>query len=220
MSHSRQISHAVQRTLSRNTAVHTHPHASGFTLMELMVTVAIVAIVAMIAVPSMQQAIQSGQQTACLNDSVTMLNLTRSEAVTRQTNVVACGSTDQTTCDTANYESGWLVFVDDGAGGGTADDMVQHADETLLRVGQPTCGRGSIRGTGFSAAGTNNITALNFDPDGLVIAPGTFTICKDSDVTEATGVVVNISGQPRLATDALGTDNTVEDHNATAVVCP
>ncbi len=193
--------------------------AQGFTLLELLVTMAIVAIMALVAVPNLQTAISNSQQSSCLNDVVTMLNLARSEAVTRQTDVVACASTDQTTCDVKAFEKGWLVYIDDGGTGGIANDLFRHSSETLLRIGDPSCGSGTIVGTGFTATGTDVVHAVSFSDDGLVVSPGTFTICKDETDSEAVAVVVNISGQPRLATDASGGDGTVEDHAGNAVIC-
>jgi type IV fimbrial biogenesis protein FimT len=55
----------------------------GFTLLELMVTIAVVAIMATIAVPSFRDLIQNNRVTTQTNELVTALNFARTEAVKR-----------------------------------------------------------------------------------------------------------------------------------------
>lgn len=55
----------------------------GFTLIELMVVIAIIAIIAGIAVPNYQSSMQNTRETSARNSLVGALQLARSEAVTR-----------------------------------------------------------------------------------------------------------------------------------------
>ncbi len=59
----------------------------GFTLLELMVTVAVVAILATVGVPGFQELIQNNRVTTQTNELVTALNFARTEAVKRGRNV-------------------------------------------------------------------------------------------------------------------------------------
>jgi type IV fimbrial biogenesis protein FimT len=59
----------------------------GFTLLELMVTVAVLAILVTVGVPSFQDLIQNNRVTTQTNELVTALNFARTEAVKRGRNV-------------------------------------------------------------------------------------------------------------------------------------
>lgn len=71
---------------------------AGFTLVELMVTVAIAAILLGIGVPSFRALIENNRIAAASNDVVTALQYARSEAVKRGVLVDVCGTADQATC--------------------------------------------------------------------------------------------------------------------------
>lgn len=98
------------------------PRTSGFTLVELMVALAILAILVGLATPSFRDFTRSTQVTAANNDLVTALNLARSESLRRSTGVTVCSSADGATCGAAtDWKSGWIVFEDAGASGVIAD---------------------------------------------------------------------------------------------------
>ncbi len=67
----------------------------GFTLIELMVVIALIAIIAGIAVPNYQSSMQNTRETSARNSLIGALQLARSEAVTRRltVTVTTVGST-------------------------------------------------------------------------------------------------------------------------------
>ncbi len=78
-----------------------NPHQSrleGFTLIELMVTLAVAAIMLTIAVPSFQEFIGSNRLTSEANGFLTSLNLARSEAIKGNVRVTLCVSSNGTSC--------------------------------------------------------------------------------------------------------------------------
>lgn len=77
----------------------------GFTLIELMVTVALAAILALVAAPSLSAFKRNAELTSVTNSLVAALSTARSEALKRNYNVFV-------TTQTGNWQGGWVVFVD------------------------------------------------------------------------------------------------------------
>ena len=82
-------------------------HNKGFTLVVLMVGIAIVAIVSAIALPSLTAFIDSTRFSAKANDLVAALNYARSEAVKRNADVSLCPSAG---CGASSWSGGWQVI--------------------------------------------------------------------------------------------------------------
>lgn len=91
----------------------------GYTLLELMITIAILGIVLALAVPSMIDFVRNQRLTSGVNDIVLALNSARLGALTRQLPVSVCPSTDGTVCG-GTWTDGAIVFHDDN-GNGTVD---------------------------------------------------------------------------------------------------
>ena len=86
---------------------------TGFTLLELMVVVAIAGIMMAIGVPSFQNITTTNRIAANTNELITALNLARSEAVKRSAAVSVCKSADGAICTTSgDWDQGWIVYVD------------------------------------------------------------------------------------------------------------
>lgn len=101
---------------------------TGFTLVELMITLSLVAIMAAMAVPSFTGFIANNRLAAQANELVASLNLARSESIKRNTRVTVCPTSTGTGCG-GTWGQGWLVFVDAGNPG------VVDVGDAILRVG-------------------------------------------------------------------------------------
>lgn len=91
------------------------PRPAGFTLLELVITVAVLAIALGIAVPSFQGITNRNRLTSVANEVVAAMQLTRMEAIRRNQRVVMCPSTNGTTCSGANWTR-MIVREADAAG--------------------------------------------------------------------------------------------------------
>lgn len=136
-----------------------HRQQTGFTLIELMVVVALVAILVAIATPSFVSLIQSNRVSAEVNSFAGDLQFARSEAIKQGIPVSVCASSDGKNCLGSNtWQSGWIVFSDlDGSGTVTAGD-------TVLRVRPAWSG-----GDTFVAA--PSIVAVTYSRDGFANLP-------------------------------------------------
>ncbi len=108
----------------------------GFTLTELMVTLAILAILLTIAVPSFDQAIASSRLTTATNDTYTSLVQARSDAIRQGQRMTICKSSDGTACTpAADWNAGWITIAD---GTRTTASPTVDAGETITFVMQAT----------------------------------------------------------------------------------
>lgn len=79
------------------------PREGGFTLLELVITVAVLAITLSIAIPSFQGITNRNRLTAVANELSAALQLTRMEAIRRNARVTFCPSTDGAACGGDNW---------------------------------------------------------------------------------------------------------------------
>lgn len=145
----------------------TRSRGAGFTIIELMVTVAAASVLLAIAVPSFNQMIVSGRLTAQSNEMVAAMSMARSEAIKRNASVTLCRSDNSADCVTAaGAWQNWIIRVGTGAG-------------TVVR-------QGSINNFGGTLVmrSTLNIDQVVYGPDGLartggaMVADHTITVCS------------------------------------------
>ncbi len=66
-----------------NRTVLRHKYLTGFTMVELMLTIAVAAVVLSIGVSSFQSLIERNQLTSGINQFISSMSLARNEAITR-----------------------------------------------------------------------------------------------------------------------------------------
>lgn len=128
-------------------------YQSGFTLIELVVTIAVASILLTLAIPSFRSTIQNNRVTGQANEFLTSLTLARSEAVKRSAITSVCISSNGATCMGTDWASGWLITV-----GGTT-----------LRVHEALP-------SGSTLTASGGATPVTFNPDGSAGATNTFTL--------------------------------------------
>lgn len=199
---------------------------TGFTLLEMMVVIAIIAILASVAMPMMSQTLANSKSNAAFRDVIATLKAAKAGARDDKSfsYAVVCASSNGTSCDSSNWTDGWLAFGDiDGSG-----DL--NGAEPILAV-QGSAGKSSnisvvnntsnqtvskfvINQDGFTS---NNLYACgNAGPPAYV-----FRICQagsGSNPVTGKAVIYTPSGAIRLGRD---TDkNGLHNVGAADIVCP
>ena len=126
---------------------------SGFTLIELMVTIAVLAILVAIALPNYRAFVLNSRMTAQANNFLASLNLARSEAVKRNAPI-------SVNAKTGGWANGWVI-VD---AGGTV-----LRDHPALQGASTLAGSATIT---FQPNGRAGATTFNLCNPGTAIAPG------------------------------------------------
>jgi len=159
----------------RTAGMHTQtPSNRGFTLIEMMVTIAVAAMLLMIAVPSFRNASLSSQLRSAANDFIASSNFARSEAIKRGSAVTLCVSTDGSTCAAGGWEQGWIVL--------SGTTVLQHE---------------SAAPNGFKLSAAGSVATLSFQPIGIGATPTTLTVCRATPTVGAEERVVTLDATGR-----------------------
>jgi len=178
------------------------PRQSGFTLIELMVTITVAAILITLAVPNFILLIQNNRITSATNDFITVLNQARAEAVKRGNVVFICRTDDPqaspSDCQRANnavydgnWSKGWLMYSVPTTIIATEGDYVDGTD-ILVRLG--TGPVGGVRIT----SDTEGNQWLGYNSDGMLFeaSEARFAVCDDRDESAGRLIRIPLTGRP------------------------
>lgn len=171
---------------------------SGFTLVEVMVTLSVLAILAALALPSFQGTIRSNRVTTENNQLLAALNYARTEAIKTRAIAEVCPSGDGATCD-VDWNKGWIVWSDidrDGTLTDASEVLRYQTGNPQLVVTGGAIGAAAVR---FSGRG------LPLLPAGTVYPANVITlhpVVCESGVEHVRAVQVARTGQVRTARGA------------------
>lgn len=163
----------------------------GFTLIELLIAIGITGILLTIAVPAMDNFVSNARQTGAINDFVSTIHRARSTAITTNSRVTICPSSNGTSCEKVEWNKGWIVFADPDS------DQVVDADETVIAANGEAEGL-TIKSSDFGSH-------ILYRPNGRVMnskvtgSTGDFTVCDSRGADHAKVMIMDLSGRPRLS---------------------
>ncbi|NVK54630.1 MAG: GspH/FimT family pseudopilin [Alteromonadaceae bacterium] len=176
---------------------------TGYTLIELMITIAVLSIVVGIVVPGARGFINHSLLSKEVNEISALSRLARFSAMEEQTNIVLCPTTNYAQCGT-DWTQGKMAFVDlNGNGDRSTNETIIGATEALHSSVSVTAPGQSIL---FNRRGGANVTT-------------TLIFCDEtSDADKAMGLIINGYGKIAVAQDR-NNDGTKEDHAGNALTC-
>ncbi len=97
--------------------------SGGFTLLELMVGIAVLAVTLGIAIPSYADMMRRNRVTTHTNQLVAAFAVARSEAVKRGAPIAVCSSdaTQSECAESEDWSNGWIACTDEGAVAGLCE---------------------------------------------------------------------------------------------------
>lgn len=132
--------------------------SQGFTLIELIFTVAVLAVLLQLGIPSLIHLQSRWQRDLATKMLGADLALARSAAIKNSKRVIMCNSSDGVNCAQSgdrDWKSGWLIFQDLNENG------VRDISDTLVSVEQAMPGIKSLKAN-------NRIQRFVFLPNGLM----------------------------------------------------
>ena len=164
--------------------------SSGFTLLELLISIAILSILFSVGVPSLHGVITSNRLTSNINQIISLLSYSRTEAIKRGQRVTLCQTTDQLKCSkTGTWNTGWMLFVDQNN-----NKTVDNGD-TLLSINRMVPKDVQVT---FNGSGGRDGYVI-YKPDGSAFPNGSFTICNPKYPNFSKSLIMQHNGRLRLS---------------------
>lgn len=165
----------------------TGKHARAFTLMELMIAVAVMILLVATALPAFNGLRQEQMVRGAQHEFLATLHLAKQAAVARNRRVSLCPSAGGRGClGSGSWHRGWLVFVDRNG------DRSPDPGETVLSRKQ-----GLAKALTLTSSRYRRV--ITFQPTGTAGGSNaTFTVCTPGKDRRAASVVLSRLGRIRL----------------------
>lgn len=180
--------------------MNTRPQ-SGFTVLELMVTIVVAGVILGIGIPNLMEFQRNNAMAAASNDFVTAVLAARSEAIKRSVPVTLCAVTTAapTTCVPAGTgtNGAFIVWVDEDG-----DRVVDGGEQVIRRIQEPGGSIDVFMNGGVAPYGANGFLRNTADQVSRIL------YCDDRGSTVAAGgqstariVQMSVTGRAQVLTD-------------------
>jgi len=187
---------------------HKNIFSQGFTMVELLVTIAILAIVTAIGLPSLNEFIIKSRVDSEISEIHRLLLTARNTAINTGKNVTVCPLSG-TTCGT-NWQGELSVFTNDTS---AADDIKAYnsATEQLIKTKSKVATGDTLK---------FNKTRIVYGPTGNISngESSLFSYCPEGDTSLARSINVSLSGRVYASQDT-DNDGKDEDRAGTEINC-
>jgi len=198
---------------------------SGFTLIELMITLIVAAILLTVGVPSLKTFIQNGKIIEARDSLRNALFVARSSAISDKKTACVCPTANANDAVPAckadgNWETGWIAFTEVAVASGTC--VYDGGADILLRIYDGSDNNSATFAVRNDNPSINTPNYVRFNSRGAPVQAngtgqqGVFSICDDR------GVVVDGAGKSRARAIILSISGSTRDTNTAAQVtaCP
>jgi type IV fimbrial biogenesis protein FimT len=169
----------------------------GFTLVELVVTIAVLAILTAVAYPNMTAMINGQRLTSTANELVGALQIARNEAIRRNLRVAFCRTTNGTACATGKAAwTQWLVVAQKKPGA-ALDDVIRSGNVTTNVQVKSSVADDTLL---FRSDGLGRASAAA----GAGLLDGSITICIPSTLPPQNQRTLTVASGSRISTAPAG----------------
>jgi len=180
---------------------------AGFTLVELLVTLALILILSGLAAPAFTNLFQDNRARLVTDQLRQLINLARTEAIRSGVTITICPSTDQQNCST-DWQAPIIVFTDSNR-----NRTIDHNDRVLRQLDLLR------ENETLQLRASSNKKYLQFNalgqPHGTF---GNFTYCRDNLLSSARRLTINFVGRVRAHKDLDG-DGIVDGTASSPIAC-
>ena len=141
----------------------------GFTLIELIITIAILAIISTLALPYFHDIMAKQEIKNTTHSLIYSMQMAKTHAATQHNNVVICPSTDGLNCQADSWNSGFVGFVDSNK------NRQVDSNEDIIFTQAINLKYGSLNWRGTLNIPSLTFQALNGLPNG---SNGSFYYCS------------------------------------------
>ncbi len=210
---SKKVDNVKGKCLSKNQPITTinknYAKIHAFTIIELMVGIAVLGIITAVAMPSLNQLLVSMRVDNEISQIQRLVLSARNSAVSMGFNVTICPLDGANTCAADSWDDELSVFIDLDS-----DNIYEPVNnETLLKVKSALTTNDTLTYAGFSR--------ITFAPTGTLAAVlnSTFLYCPQGFSDLGRSVVVSASGRAIQSSD-VDNDSIDEDRNGVDIACP